>query len=260
MSQGISEFLVRICSMGSEIEYPCHLDKHDKEKNDSNHDDDIQFLGVNLHRYVKGQAEKTSIGRKDDQVPRKRGRPRKEKKGTSSARAVAGPRSRASAERKKQRESLDKSQSHEEDDVQPKKRTVKHSKETEKAIDAASAMITYELIKNPAFLVVLTQYDMTSSCVDVPLKFAEDNLNGNLDSKDLTLQAHNEERKWPAKLGYYRNRVKIGQGLGQFLASKDLKEGDVCVFEMIRDGEVNEILFKVWIYKAVADEVDLFVH
>lgn len=68
-------------------------------------------------------------------------------------------------------------------------------------------------------------------------------------SKEIQLQAHNEEKKWPAEFTFTCSRVRISQGWASFSASKHLKEGDVCVFELI-SADVKEILLKVRIYRA----------
>lgn len=87
----------------------------------------------------------------------------------------------------------------------------------------------------------------------MPVEFVRKYLNQC--SEDILLHAHNEKQKWPAKCSFrFRDGSslikKIGQGWAPFSESKNLKEGDVCVFELINN-KVKEILLKVHIFRAV---------
>ncbi|PON60408.1 DNA-binding pseudobarrel domain containing protein [Parasponia andersonii] len=91
------------------------------------------------------------------------------------------------------------------------------SKETEKAVGAATA----SKLGNPSFMLILQPYITKYNSVHVPAEFA---------------RRHN------------LYRARISQGWGPFAARKNLKKGDVCVFELI--SKLKEILLKVWIHRA----------
>ena len=70
----------------------------------------------------------------------------------------------------------------------------------------------------------------------------------------IQLQAGNEKQKWPVRCypiytnGGSSSMKRMGQGWGLFSRSKNLQEGDVCVFEMI--SKIEGIVLSVWIYRA----------
>lgn len=73
-------------------------------------------------------------------------------------------------------------------------------------------------------------------------------------SKLIRLQDSNG-KQWPTKCHYYGNSssVKIlGKGLGVFFKDNNVKDGDVCVFELRKK---RDIVFKVCVYH-VDDEGD----
>ena len=72
-------------------------------------------------------------------------------------------------------------------------------------------------------------------------------------SEMIQLQACNDSKKWPVKCYFKCKDVsssakRMGQGWGPFSASKNLQQGDVCVFELI--GKMKGIVLRVWIYHA----------
>lgn len=72
--------------------------------------------------------------------------------------------------------------------------------------------------------------------------------------EDIQLQACNGRKKWPARCYsvYKRGSLlakRIGKGWVAFSTKEKLKEGDVCVFELIKKGN-KEATLRVWIYRA----------
>ncbi|KAL7002764.1 hypothetical protein U1Q18_003920 [Sarracenia purpurea var. burkii] len=82
----------------------------------------------------------------------------------------------------------------------------------------------------------------------MPSSFAEKYLSGVV-SGFITLQVSNGE-KWPVRCMWRDGSAKLSKGWPEFVCDNKLEEGDVCVFELIKMGEV---VLKVTIFRAVED-------
>ncbi|PON60410.1 B3 DNA binding domain containing protein [Parasponia andersonii] len=199
---------------------------------------------------IIGHVEQESYGKgRPSFSPWKRDRPRKQETSASPMDSLPSP---FHAKTNKPKVSYNKSCMIEEDADQmlvprtlsfTKSRRLFMSRETEQAVRAAIV----SKLGNPSFMLILKPYIMKGNIVNVPVEFVRRH---NLDrcSTDIQLQAHNEKQRWPAKCTFTASRVRISQGWGPFAASENLKEGDVCVFELI--SKQKQISLKVWIYRA----------
>ncbi|PON60411.1 B3 DNA binding domain containing protein [Parasponia andersonii] len=121
------------------------------------------------------------------------------------------------------------------------------SKETDKAARAAFAC----KLRNPSFMVVITPFIMSQHALDVPAEFVKRHMRWCPET--IQVQACDEKRKWPVRCFFkFPTRSctikRMGRGWGSFSTSQSLKEGDVCVFEMIN--MVKEVVLRVLIYRA----------
>ncbi|KAI7979826.1 B3 domain-containing protein REM19 [Camellia lanceoleosa] len=77
----------------------------------------------------------------------------------------------------------------------------------------------------------------------MPASFAEKYLGGV--SGFITLQVSSGE-KWPVDCMWRDGSAKLSKGWPEFVSTNKLEEGDVCVFELIKIGEV---VLKVTIFR-----------
>ncbi|CAK7329782.1 unnamed protein product [Dovyalis caffra] len=110
----------------------------------------------------------------------------------------------------------------------------KASKVSKKAIHAARMFKP----KNPSFMVLLRSYN--KCFVSVPAEFAKRHLSGV--SEYIKLQV-SDGRQWPIRLNKTRSlRLTISKGWNEFQRENNLKEGDVCVFELIKNNKSSPSL------------------
>ncbi|KAL9414556.1 hypothetical protein AB3S75_042931 [Citrus x aurantiifolia] len=102
--------------------------------------------------------------------------------------------------------------------------------------------------KNSSFMVILEQH--FKSCRDVycPIKFAEKFVKK--DSKFVKVQISNEvkesiELQWKPNGGFFLTR-----GWARISRVKNLKEGDICIFELIRK---QDLLFKLSVFHSMLE-------
>ncbi|XP_062112882.1 B3 domain-containing transcription factor VRN1-like [Humulus lupulus] len=122
----------------------------------------------------------------------------------------------------------------------------KISKETEKIANIASKR-EYE---NPSFMVILRKRNSLSKSVHVPAIYAEKHMNQCSGFIDLMVHG-NETQKWRIQClprSDLPSCRELSHGWSKFAVDNNLKEGDVCVFEVVEKGE--NIVLKVWIYCA----------
>ncbi|XP_050235059.1 uncharacterized protein LOC126683254 [Mercurialis annua] len=112
------------------------------------------------------------------------------------------------------------------------------SPETKRAIGTAREYKP----KYPSFMVVLRSLKL----LNVPKDFSSRYLYGTL--KNMKLEV-SDKRKWEISLRKNRSLIIFGNGMKAFSSDNNLKEGDVCVFELTR----NNGVMKVSIFPAVED-------
>ncbi|WCJ33808.1 AP2/B3-like transcriptional factor family protein [Euphorbia peplus] len=113
---------------------------------------------------------------------------------------------------------------------------IKATPRTERAICAAKAYMP----KNPSFMVVLTAHQ---NSMYVPKRFVRYLKARN---RKINLQV-SDGRKWEVHLHGGPKRRDLGQGWSTFCSDNNLNEGDVCVFELVKDKDV----LKVSIFNAI---------
>lgn len=93
----------------------------------------------------------------------------------------------------------------------------------------------------------------------IPCNFAKTYINK---KKANAILEVSDGRSWPV-LYRVRNRlvntleVEFCHGWNAFARDNNLKEGHICTFELIHDGNGNDMLFKVSIVKAHIDQLPL---
>ncbi|KAL5790799.1 hypothetical protein ACOSQ2_005687 [Xanthoceras sorbifolium] len=93
--------------------------------------------------------------------------------------------------------------------------------------------------KNPSFMVILQPDNLKSRRVLVPVKFAMQCLSR--DSKCIKVQ-DSDGREWPGITTWCGGYCRI-KGLAGLLREKNLDEGDICIFELIRVNELKVSIF-----------------
>ncbi|KAK3195652.1 hypothetical protein Dsin_026962 [Dipteronia sinensis] len=115
------------------------------------------------------------------------------------------------------------------------------AKEKERAIAAARLFKP----KNPSFMVIIRPRDVCKCTMYVPFEFGKKYLTR--DAKLVKLQDH-DGREWSVKL--WNKRPKGGggdftHGWSAFAKDKNLKDGDICMFELISE---KNIVLKVSVF------------
>ncbi|KAI3966130.1 hypothetical protein MKW92_019971 [Papaver armeniacum] len=107
--------------------------------------------------------------------------------------------------------------------------------------------------ENPFFKVVIQDAHIKAGTVRVPAVFATQHLT-DITRMVITLRV-SDERTWD--VGYVSQTTiesRISQGWREFVAENDLKEGDVCVFELVDNRENFEM--NVHIFRLVQGGID----
>ncbi|XP_056159275.1 B3 domain-containing transcription factor VRN1-like [Syzygium oleosum] len=101
---------------------------------------------------------------------------------------------------------------------------------------ALKAANKYEL-QYPSFTVVIRSSDLLKQDVTVPGGIFKGRVNGSKQTATLKYL----DGSWPVKLLYYpqHGSGKLFAGWGAFQRATSLKEGDVCVFELITELKVS---------------------
>ncbi|XAR72862.1 hypothetical protein NMG60_11019642 [Bertholletia excelsa] len=116
--------------------------------------------------------------------------------------------------------------------------------EKERVLNAAKMFQS----ENPFCRVILRRsYVYKGIGLHMPASFAEKYLSGV--SGFVTLQGPSGE-KWPVRCMWRDGSAKLSKGWPEFVLANKLEEGDVCVFELVKMGDV---LLKVTIFRAVGD-------
>ncbi|KAK3195657.1 hypothetical protein Dsin_026967 [Dipteronia sinensis] len=100
--------------------------------------------------------------------------------------------------------------------------------------------------KNPSFMVILRHRDIYKDNMYVPLEFSKKYFIGR-DTKLIKLRDH-DGKEWAVELSRYRPKGGGGDlthGWTKFSNDKNLKEGDICMFELIRK---KNIVLKVSVF------------
>ncbi|KAK1559647.1 hypothetical protein Q3G72_010358 [Acer saccharum] len=102
--------------------------------------------------------------------------------------------------------------------------------------------------KNPSFMVILRHRDIFTGNMYVPLEFSKKYLISR-DAKWIKLHDR-DGKEWSVELSRYRPKGGGGDlthGWTKFSKDKNLKEGDVCMFELIRQ---KNVVLKVLVFRS----------
>ncbi|KAK1576109.1 hypothetical protein Q3G72_011029 [Acer saccharum] len=110
------------------------------------------------------------------------------------------------------------------------------AKEKERAIAAARLFKP----KNPSFMLILQPRDVSKCTTYVPFEFGKKYLISRDANKLVKLQDH-DGREWSVK--FWNKRSKVGggdftHGWSTFAKDKNLKDGDICMFELISEKNI----------------------
>ncbi|KAK3195653.1 hypothetical protein Dsin_026963 [Dipteronia sinensis] len=111
------------------------------------------------------------------------------------------------------------------------------AKQRERAVDVARLCNP----KNPAFMVILQSRNITKSFLYVPSNFAGKYLSRN--AKSIRLQV-SDGREWRVHIVRRQSAADFTKGVAKFFRENRLKDGDICVFEVI----TKDILLKVSVF------------
>ncbi|KAK2665197.1 hypothetical protein Ddye_003771 [Dipteronia dyeriana] len=102
--------------------------------------------------------------------------------------------------------------------------------------------------KNPSFMVILLSESLKSNRMCVPIKFAKNFFSR--DPKCIKIQ-DSDGREWPGTTTWYGRIGRCGYiiNLAELIREKNLKGGDICIFELIK---VEELL-KVSVFYASSE-------
>ncbi|KAJ3685833.1 hypothetical protein LUZ61_014997 [Rhynchospora tenuis] len=102
--------------------------------------------------------------------------------------------------------------------------------------------------RNPSFLQVLKRSSLTIQCgISIPKKFSADYLPK--ECQDLVLFCAEKKKTWPVRYFYSQHQQFIRYaGWGKFVHENNLREGDVCLFELIKT--LQPITFVVQVSRA----------
>ncbi|KAJ4781532.1 B3 domain-containing protein [Rhynchospora pubera] len=102
--------------------------------------------------------------------------------------------------------------------------------------------------RNPSFLQVLKRSSLTIQCgISIPKKFSADYLPK--ECQDLVLCCPEKNKTWPVRYFYSQHQQFIRYaGWGKFVNENNLREGDVCSFELIKT--LQPITFVVQVSRA----------
>ncbi|XP_062152445.1 B3 domain-containing transcription factor VRN1-like [Alnus glutinosa] len=98
----------------------------------------------------------------------------------------------------------------------------------ERAIQAARLMLKPT---SPSFMAILRPYHIRQRTLYVPVEFSIKYLSGHDEFVELQTC---DGRQWRARCGDHRGNSAKNIGWAQFLGDNNLKEGDVCVFELLK--------------------------
>ncbi|KAL6622542.1 hypothetical protein ACP70R_032421 [Stipagrostis hirtigluma subsp. patula] len=93
-------------------------------------------------------------------------------------------------------------------------------------------------LDNPTYMTVLQKRhrQRRNNALIIPSKFAADHLEAR--SQDIILRRPNTEEKWPVRY-YHMNHTRCFQNLKlfKFMRENKIREGDVCLFELMKDAK-----------------------
>ncbi|KAI9182213.1 hypothetical protein LWI28_023175 [Acer negundo] len=117
------------------------------------------------------------------------------------------------------------------------------TEERERVIEAAKAFVP----ANPFCSVVLQPTYVNTKCclMFLPSCFSAKHLKGISGFIKLQLTYG---KQWPVHCVYRGGRAKLGRGWSEFMLENDLREGDVCVFELLGS---SDIALKVTVFRVL---------
>ncbi|KAJ6892028.1 B3 domain-containing transcription factor VRN1-like [Populus alba x Populus x berolinensis] len=122
----------------------------------------------------------------------------------------------------------------------------KASEKSKRAIHAARMFKP----KSPSFMVMLRRYNFYNRFLYVPLEFTQRHMSNA--PRCIKLQV-SDGREWPIQINRNRCRyLSISKGWNEFSQENNLKEGDVCVFELINK---EKFVLKVAFFRELEDNV-----
>ncbi|XP_015574589.1 B3 domain-containing transcription factor VRN1 isoform X2 [Ricinus communis] len=97
--------------------------------------------------------------------------------------------------------------------------------------------------KHPSFMVVLYPYNCCNNVLYVPRGFSEKYLS---EAPNYLILEVSDGREWQVRVRKNCRRLDLGRGLTAFFRDNNLKAGDVCIFELIKNTESVPRIFSKW--------------
>nr|XP_009613233.1 B3 domain-containing transcription factor VRN1-like [Nicotiana tomentosiformis] len=123
-----------------------------------------------------------------------------------------------------------------------------------KATEMNTAIIAAKMFKpeNPYFMQILVEYNIVRNCIlNIPADFVREYMPKTSELIELQDSAGN---KWKARCNRRRMQLFLSGGWFKFVRDNGLLVGDVCVFELIKDLQTDELMLKVHIFRSRVEE------
>ncbi|XP_055825052.1 B3 domain-containing transcription factor VRN1-like [Solanum dulcamara] len=119
---------------------------------------------------------------------------------------------------------------------------------TSTAIKAANMFIP----ENPYFLQILQKYNTVRNYIlNVPVVFVRKYMPK---TSELIELQDTDGNKWNVRCIRRKHRILLSKGWLNFVTDNSLVEGDVCVFELIKDLKADEFMLKVHMFRSSVEE------
>ncbi|XP_049413183.1 B3 domain-containing transcription factor VRN1-like [Solanum stenotomum] len=135
-----------------------------------------------------------------------------------------------------------------------RERAQQKASETSRAIQTAKMFIP----ENPYFLQILEKYNIVRNYIlNLPVEFVRKYMPKT--SELIELQDTNGN-KWNVRCIRRKHRVLLSKGWLNFVTDNSLLVGDVCVFELIKDVQADELMLKVHMFRNRVEENSKNLH
>ncbi|KAK4714307.1 hypothetical protein R3W88_020214 [Solanum pinnatisectum] len=129
-----------------------------------------------------------------------------------------------------------------------RERAQQKASETSRAIQAAKKFIP----ENPYFLQILEKYNIVRNYIlNLPVEFVRKYMPK---TSELIELQDTDGNKWNVRCIRRKHRVLLSKGWLNFVTDNSLLVGDVCVFELIKDIQADELLLKVHMFRNRVEE------
>ncbi|KAJ4827438.1 hypothetical protein Tsubulata_011091 [Turnera subulata] len=101
-------------------------------------------------------------------------------------------------------------------------------------------------ISGASFLLIVKWYNIESSFLDIPAEFVQKHLT-EVTFAEYVKVVDSGNKEWSFEVQQHGARLRLKCGFDQFFKDKDLKDGDVCLFKLIKS---NELRLRVSVFRS----------